>query len=456
MWRSPLNIEIFRRCHMNEFATTILNHLTESLSAISSDSRLYVMNPESDFTRNRKLKLYEMVRIILSMGGQSLKLELLDYFRFNTETATSSAFVQQRNKIKAELFESLFHHFTPKLPCTKHYSGYRLLAIDGSDFNVPNNSKDPIFLQSDQSDKNIKNVSLAHLDAIYDLSNRIYLDATIQPKTKVDERRALIDMMQRSTIKEKVILTADRGYESYNLFAHLKKKEWKYVIRLKDIHSNGISSNLFLPEEETFDIDYSLLIARSGNGTLGFRKYSKILKRIKDHQVFDFLSEEPGDLYPMDLRIVRFQISDNTYEVLVTNLDRSEFPLEKLKEIYNLRWAIESSFRELKYSIGLVNFHSKKARNIIQEVFAKLTMFNFCETIISHIVIESSSKSYAYQVNFTIAIAICLRFFKCRNDIVPPDVDALIKKNILPIKLGRNYPRKIRSSTWVSFNYRVS
>lgn len=442
---------------MNDYATIILNHLTESLSSITSDSKLYVMNPDKDFTRRRKLNLHEMVRIILSMGGQSLKLELLKYFNFATETATSSAFVQQRNKIKPELFECLFQQFTSMLPCTKYYSDYRLLAVDGSDFNVPNNPKDPIFLQSDESDRDVSNVSLVHLNAIYDLSNRIYLDVLLQPKTNVDERRALIDMMQRLDLKERVILTADRGYEGYNLFAHMEKKEWNYVIRLKDIHSNGISSNLFLPEDESFDIDYSILLARSGNGTLGIKKYSKILKRIKGHQVFDFLSDEPNDLYPMELRLVRFPISDDTYEVLVTNLDRENFPSEKLKEIYFLRWGIETSFRELKYSIGLVNFHSKKATNIIQEIFAKIIMYNFCETIISHVVVASSSKnSHAYQVNFTIAITICLRFFKCKNNIPPPDVEALIRKNILPVRPGRNSPRKVRPGSWVCFTYRVS
>ena len=135
----------------------------------------------------------------------------MNYFSFSIETATSSAFVQQRNKIKAILFEDLFRQFTGKLPCTKHYSGYRLLAVDGSDLNVPNNPKDPTFLKSDESEKDVRNVSLAHLNAIYDLLNRIYLDAIVEAKTKVDERRALINMMQRLTINDKVILVVDRG-----------------------------------------------------------------------------------------------------------------------------------------------------------------------------------------------------------------------------------------------------
>jgi hypothetical protein len=47
----------------------------------------------------------------------------------------------------------------------------------------------------------------------------------------------------------------------------------------------------------------------------------------------------------------------------------------KIKEIYALRWGIETSFRELKYAIGLSNFHAKKVAYIKQEIFARLTLF---------------------------------------------------------------------------------
>lgn len=46
----------------------------------------------------------------------------------------------------------------------------------------------------------------------------------------------------------------------------------------------------------------------------------------------------------------------------MTNLDRTEFPLEEIKELYNKRWGIETSFRELKYAIGLNALHSKKKK----------------------------------------------------------------------------------------------
>jgi len=54
----------------------------------------------------------------------------------------------------------------------------------------------------------------------------------------------------------------------------------------------------------------------------------------------------------MNLRIVRFRITDNSYEVLVTNLERDDFEVKELKEVYNLRWSIETSFRHLKYGLA--------------------------------------------------------------------------------------------------------
>ncbi|HVI43039.1 MAG TPA: transposase [Anaerovoracaceae bacterium] len=143
-------------------------------------------------------------------------------------------------------------------------------------------------------------------------------------------------------------------------------------------------------------------------------------------------------------------------ETIITNPDKEEFPACKIKELYHMRWGIETSFRELKYSIGLTSFHSKKAEYIIREIFAGLTMYNFCELITLHLVIQQKDTKYSYQANFTAAITICRYFFKFLNDISPPDVEALIQKNLLPIRTGRSGPRKVRFRTAVSFLYRVA
>ena len=112
---------------------------------------------------------------------------------------------------------------------------------------------------------------------------------------------------------------------------------------------------------------------------------------------FDFVNAHSDQLYAMSLRVVRFKLSDDSYETIITNLNQSDFLSEELKELYRRRWGIETSFRELKYSIGLINFHSKKAECIVQEIFARMIMYNFCELITSHVVIHRTDTRYLYQ-----------------------------------------------------------
>jgi hypothetical protein len=173
-------------------------------------------------------------------------------------------------------------------------------------------------------------------------------------------------------------------------------------------------------------------------------------------QKFDYLQVSEKENYPLSFRVIRFPVSDNTYEVIITNLSEKDFPLEKIKEIYHMRWGIETSFRELKYAVGLTNFHSKKVAYIIQEIFARLTMYNFCEILTMRVIIKQKDRKYNYQVNFTMAIAICLHYFRSKNNVSPPNVEALIQKNILPVRNGRKDPRKVRAKSAVSFIYRVA
>lgn len=103
---------------------------------------------------------------------------------------------------------------------------------------------------------------------------------------------------------------------------------------------------------------------------------------------FAYLDQHTNEFYPISFRVVRFKITDNAYEAIITNLDAEEFSSQKIKKLYHMRWGIKISFRELKYAMGLISFHSKKVKHITQEIFARLTMYNFCELITMHIVIR--------------------------------------------------------------------
>lgn len=127
---------------MNEYADFIKKKLDTVLNEMQEYSWLFVNAPEKDFTRNRKLNFKEMLNILLSIVGNSLNIELLKYFSYDPESATCSAFVQQRKNILPEALQYLFSKFTSLAVNPKYYYGYRMLAVDGSDLCIAHNPKD--------------------------------------------------------------------------------------------------------------------------------------------------------------------------------------------------------------------------------------------------------------------------------------------------------------------------
>lgn len=257
-------------------------------------------------------------------------------------------------------------------------------------------------------------------------------------------------MVVHSPFQDPVILVADRGYESYNTFAHLEEKGWNYVIRVKDIKSKSIVSSLDLPDSDEFDTTIHLTLTRKQTNEVKSNPHH--YKFLPNHARFDHFDLKETQFYKLSFRVVRFKLTEDTYETLITNLEPDEFSKEALKEIYAMRWGIETSFRELKYAIGLINLHAKKPTFIEQEIFAKLTMYNFCEMITLNVVLVKKERKHDYQVNFTVAIHICCQFFKSSK--IP--VEELIQKNILPIRKGRRDERKTKVKPSVSFTYRVA
>lgn len=435
---------------MNEYPNIVKERLSSLIGEMSASRTPFVKEPDKDFTRNRKLPFETVVQLLISMGGNSIYKELLDSQGYDLNTATSSAFIQQRDKILPSAFEFLFHAFTQSHTDIKTYCGYRLLAADGSDLHTPSNPLDPeTFFQNRPGEKGY---NLLHLNAMYDLCNRLYVDVFIQPKRQEHENKALVNMLKRSPIKEKVIVIADRGYESYNNFAHIQQKGWKYLIRVRE-SATGILAGLRLPDSAEFDFWIKRIITRKNTNAI--KENPDVYKHISSKSPFDFLDSDTI-FFPMSFRIVRFKIADDACETVITNLNNSEFSSLKLKELYKMRWGIETSFRELKYSIGLTSFHSKKREHIVQEVFARIIMYNFAEMITSHVVIFLADTKHVYQVNFTVAIHICRHFLRLCSNAPPTDIEALIRKNILPVRPERRDKRKLRYKSAVSFLYRVA
>ena len=82
-----------------------------------------------------------------------------------------------------------------------------------------------------------------------------------------------------------------------------------------------------------------------------------------------------------DLRCVRVKLPSGEDEILVTNLDRKDFPKRDIKEIYRLRWGIETGFNYLKNAVFVEEFVSKTENGLAQDYFVSLLVYNFATCI---------------------------------------------------------------------------
>ena len=168
----------------------------------------------------------------------------------------------------------------------------------------------------------------------------------------------------------------------------------------------------------------------------------------------EFKRSDPVEFFSLDFRIVRFEISEASYEMLVTNLSIDEISLEELKKLYAMRWEIETAFRNLKYIVGMLGFHSKKSSFVTQEIYANLIMHNITQFIANCVKIFEKETKYEYTIRFSIAAAIVKSLFL--GDISPPDAEILIRKNVAPVRPNRNYSRKPRAKAQIQFTYRIA
>ncbi len=413
----------------------------DSVNHVVSDIPQYVVAPGRDFTRSRKMGADKLISFLVSCGSSSTRIELLDFFGLQTDAPSASAFNQQRAKLRPEALEAVFHRFNSSVPAGTD-PRFRFLAADGSTFTFfsrPSFSSPEYFVSEGHSAKGFYSM---HVNAFYDLRKHIYSDALIQPVHQKDEFRAFCDMVDRHDTQPATrdVFIGDRGYCSYNNMAHVVEKGQYFLFRTKDIHSKGLVGNFDFPDTDSFDITVNVTLVRSHKKSIPVKE--GFYRRYVDANAsFDYVAYGSLDTYDLSFRIVRFPISDDSYECIVTSLPREEFPPIRIKLLYFSRWAIEGSFRKLKYTISLSNFHTYRPEYIKQEIWAKLITYNITETLISLTVIRHSQTKHEYKVNFSMATHICRVSLHPHTGEDPVDVMSLLQKELIPIRNDHWYPR---------------
>ena len=432
---------------MKSFLWTVIGEMSEHPGR-------FAKNPDTDFSRNRKLGFEDLMRFLVSMGSGTTAHELLKYFDFDPNTISNSAFLQQRAKLLPDTLPYLMRRFNERFPLKTYRGKYYLLGIDGSELNIARNPDDPsTFYPSNR--QSFRGFNMLHTISLFDILSKRYLDCVIQPGRKKNEFQAICDIADRYSCGGSPIFIADRGFSSYNFYAHAAENGVFYMIRAKDINTKRLLNRETLPDR--IDSAAEIILTRSQSKKK--RKRPDLAEQYRYICVdvpCDYLQPESEDEYLLSLRVVRFEVAEGCYVNIFTNLPADEFPVDEIKRIYHLRWDIETSFRDLKHTLGVTQFHSKIVEYIEQEIWTRLILFNFCSIITMHVVIAQKDTKHVYQVNFSMAMKICHHFVKLCENKSPPDVEGLIGSFTLPIRLGRNYARQHRFQLPASFCYRFS
>lgn len=432
------------------FPQMVKSALWAIVDNMACNTAQFVKNPEKDFTRDRKLGFVQLIRFFLSMQSGCINHELLKYFYFLPDgVPTASAFIQQRAKLLPETFHHILRQFNLRFPTKGLMGKYSLIAADGCEFNIARNPHDPSTFHP-ASGRSQKGFNSLHTVSLYDLLSKRYLDVTIQPGRLKNEFAALCQLIDRFPYGGSPIFVADRGFASFNVFAHALGKGCFFAIRAKDVNLKRLLAAGSLPGQMDRWVDVILTRSKARKKRL-HPELESLYRCVCKAVPFDFITDSRPE-YPMRLRVVRFQIAEGVYENIITNLPPDGFSLEQVRQIYHLRWGQETSFRDLKHTIGTANFHSKSPEYIEFEILSRMTLYNFCTIITMEVPIEKKTEKWEYQVNLSMAIKICFAFLS--DHVGPGNINGLIGRYILPVRPERTYARQLRFQAPASFAYR--
>jgi len=437
--------------------STVRKTFFDTLSQTEDNIADFVNNPGSDMTRHRYCDFKNTVLATLSFSMNRSNTELFNYFGLKSKHIPSkSAFTQQRKKFKSNLYPHLLNSFNNSIPFTKTFKGFHLVAVDGSDINLPTDKKDTVYrIKQARSDNYYYQM---HLNALYDICENRYISAITQPRPIMNENAAFCQLVEECDMPLNTIFIADRGYITLNTLACLIENKRYFLIRAKTPMSAGsITKNVIepdIPSDKCVKIGISRSSRNSNKGDFS------IFKKIGVNRKFDFIStDDKTSVYTMNLRCTCIKLDENSYEYLISNLPSDIISANGLKDLYWKRWSIETSFRSLKYALSLVYLHSVNRDLIIQEIFAKLLLYNIASLLHSYaqnskeLLERNKHTKRQYNVSFDDAVPIAKSLLK--EPLSNNKIKALLLRHLTAIKMTAASHRHMRSQTVKPLNNRA-
>lgn len=402
------------------------------------------------FTRNRKLNLENIVTMIINMMRKTLQIEIDSFIEniLNEENLdyTKQAFSKARQKLSPEAFSSLNDELIKEYYSDndfKKYKGWRLLAIDGSVLEVPDNPEtQATYGYSENQVSNLK-IARAKMSELYDIENELSISAKLDHYKSSERQLAKKNIEKMLSFRHnevKNLIIFDRGYPSFDLIMFLYAKKIDFLMRL--------NSSYWQEEIKNAGEDEEIEIVINKNRKKELKRQGSKVKI--------------GD--SIKIRVIKFKPDSGQEEILITNLTKEELTLDEAKELYFKRWGIETRFDTLKNRLELENFSGEKPLIIEQDFYATQFVSNMA-AIFKHDAEEQLKQKnkgknlkHEYKINNNILfgklknqlVLLLLEKNEDKKLILYQNFIEQIQKSVVPIRKNRKFERKkkIRSNKY--------
>jgi hypothetical protein len=390
------------------------------------------------FSRNRKQPFGEMLLFMFNFLKKSLAIEIDNFVtilnskeKFSAvQNFTKSAFVQKRVKINPAVFKHLSQTiienvYTENNTTIKNFYGLRILAVDGSKLTLPKTEE---LKKEFGESKNHTETSVvqARISSIYDVLNCFTLDSELG-KLELGERE--MALKHSSYWKKNDLIIYDRGYPGYDFVNEHIKGGVDCLIRVSTTYSKIVKSFVVSKKRTTI-----------------VEMFPCQRKNIEDKE---YTKETP-----IKIRLIRIDLPGGEIEILMTTLlDSQIYPASIFKELYFLRWGIETFYDELKNKLKVGYFTGYSKISILQDFYCAVFISNLQSLIVNDLQEELKMKNKKTKLDYKINTNLSYGFLKNRIlellfkdaplDYVFSELESLFLENVIPIKNNRTNKREI-------------
>jgi hypothetical protein len=328
--------------------------------------------------------------LVLQKSLKSLQNKMNEFFDrlcSDITPATASAFTQARSNLSHSAFialnkEGVVDPFYSD-GMFKKWQNYRLLAVDGSRLTLPPSKeiREEFGALDITDNKGIVqgeyNAALASV--LYDVLNGIAIDSVLS-HCRSSEKKLAIDHLKH--VNGGDLLLFDRGYPSYEYLTSIVQRSADFVGRC--------SRGSFKQAQKMFDDDSIISLVTTIKPPLPLSK-----KKL----------EKLGLPQELTVRFVRVILSTGETEVLVTSLLDETLNPDVFKELYHLRWGIETYYHILKSHLALENFSGLTLESVKQDFYAMVFMTSLEAILVDEAQILLSNKDNLNQQTVNRAIS---------------------------------------------------